>query len=312
MTCYAPLVLLHGFAQDGASWEEVAAINDWRFIRLPLFGFEGALATLSAADGCRLAIAVDVPGDARPAETAAPDAPCEAMGRAGIPPAGKPQPNPARYQLDAAAAQLRALARAVEDARRCAPMAVGYSQGGRLLLHALATQQPATDDRFPLSALVLESAGLGPESEEQRAAFAQRSQQWAVRARTQGTEAFMDWWAGLPLFASQRRLPPERQQLLRDGRLSRTPEELALSLEGLGQQHQASEAATLAALQHLMAAEGVPVAYIAGTLDEKYSAIGRKLAQHFAHQPLFTLHGIADAGHNTHFEQPAPFAALLS
>lgn len=122
----------------------------------------------------------------------------------------------------------------------------------------------------------------------------------------------MGWWAGLPLFASQRQLPPERQQLLRKGRRSHAPEELALSLEGMGQHRQAAKAETLAALEQLIEDSGVAVTYIAGALDEKYSAIGRNLAQRFADQPLFSLCNIPGAGHNTHFEQPARFAALFN
>lgn len=299
----APLLLIHGFAQTADSWEEVARLKGWPFFRVPLFGFEGALEALPNASGEPFAIAVDVPGNAQRVAAAS-----RGPLKSATAPDATPQLNPAHFQLDAAAAQLRALARALEKAAGNAPVTVGYSQGGRLLLHALATQQPAAGDQLPLSACVLESAGLGPETDGQRAAFAQRSQQWAARARTQGTELFMDWWAGLPLFASQRQLPPERQQLLRKGRLSHTPEELAFSLEGMGQHRQAAKAETLAALEQLMEGSGVPVTYIAGALDEKYSAIGRNLAQRFADQPLFSLRSIPGAGHNTHFEQPARFA----
>lgn len=282
----APFLLVHGFAQNGESWAEVARLNEWGFARVPLFGFEDALAALQPSSNGPLAIAVDVPGSANS--------------------------SPAHNQLDAAAAQLRALARQLRQQLCRAPHAVGYSQGGRLLLQALATQQPAIGDTLPLSALTLESAGLGPANEKERAAFAKRSREWADRARAQGTAAFMDWWGNLPLFASQKALPEQRRQLLRAGRLSHSPETLACSLEGMGQQHQVCQADVLATLDHLMSSENVPVTFITGTLDEKYSAIARSLDCHFASQPLFAWHEIAGAGHNSHFEQPAAFATLLA
>ena len=126
---------------------------------MPLFGFEGALEALPNASGEPFAIAVDVPGNAQRA--AASRGPL----KSATAPDATPQLNPAHFQLDAAAAQLRALARALEKAAGNAPVTVGYSQGGRLLLHALATQQPAAGDQLHLSACVLESAGLGPETD---------------------------------------------------------------------------------------------------------------------------------------------------
>lgn len=282
----APFLLVHGFAQDGSSWEEVASLNGWAFARVPLFGFKEDLAALQPTGSEPLAIAVDVPGDG--------------------------SLSPSCNQLDAAAAQLRALARQLCQHLRQAPHAVGYSQGGRLLLQALVTQQPTDGDTFPLSALTLESAGIGPANMEERAAFAERSRGWAERARTQGTAAFMDWWGDLPLFASQKALPEPRQQLLRKGRLNHSAEALAYSLEGMGQQQQACQADTLAALDRLMGNQNVPATFVTGTLDEKYSAIGRSLDRYFASQPLFTWREIANAGHNCHFEQPTAFAALLT
>lgn len=282
----APFLMVHGFAQDGSSWEEVARLNGWVFVRMPLFGFEGVLDELPQASSSPIAISIDVVSDE--------------------------DPDPSHYQLDVAAAQLRALAHSLWQRLHQKPHAVGYSQGGRLLLQALATQQPKANDVLPLSALTLESTGLGPQSPKERAAFAERSREWAHRARTQGTVAFMDWWESLPLFESQKLLPEPRQRLLREGRLARSTEALARSLEDMGQQHQAYQADALAALDKLMSSEGVPVTFITGTLDKKYSALAHSLAKHFAAQPLFTWREIANAGHNSHFEQPSAFSALLT
>ncbi|MCI8367353.1 MAG: alpha/beta fold hydrolase [Eggerthellaceae bacterium] len=280
-----PLLFLHGFAQGGESWGEVAGLLERPFAVLPLYGAEDALPSWDET-GPAPAIALDLPGSGSLAALN----------------------DPALYHLDAASAQVRAVARAMAAAYGTPPVVVGYSQGGRLLLHALTTRTPA--DPLPLSALVLESAGLGPAPETERAAFANRSHDWAAKARTQGTESFMNWWGGLPLFASQRALPEDRRALLRQGRLANNSEALARALEGMGQQHQASEAETLAALDVLIS-QDIPVTFISGNLDAKYTAIGEKLADRFAARPAFAHIIVENAGHNVHFEQPAAFAELL-
>lgn len=281
----SPLLLVHGFAQSGESWREVAELLERPFAVLPLYGAEDALPSWDD-DAPAPAVALDLPGSGSMATL----------------------DDPALYHLDAASAQVRAVAHAMAATYGTPPVVVGYSQGGRLLLHALATQTPA--DPLPLSALVLESAGLGPASETERAAFADRSHNWAAKAHSQSTESFMNWWEGLPLFASQCALPEDRRALLRQGRLANSPEALALALEGMGQQHQASEADTLAALDALIA-QNTPVTFASGNLDAKYTAIGEKLADRFDTHPAFTHIVVENAGHNVHFEQPAAFAELL-
>ena len=83
----------------------------------------------------------------------------------------------------------------------------------------------------PFSALVLESAGLGPADDAAREALRERNFAWAARVRDEGVSAFMDWWAGLPLFESQRNLDDDQRERLRAGRLANDAESLALSLD---------------------------------------------------------------------------------
>ena len=78
----------------------------------------------------------------------------------------------------------------------------------------------------------------------------------------------------------------------------------------MGQQHQASEADTLAALDALIA-QNTPATFVSGNLDAKYTAIGEKLADGFDTHPAFAHIIVENAGHNVHFEQPAAFAELL-
>ncbi len=94
-----------------------------------------------------------------------------------------------------------------------------------------AVRMPAA---VPFSALVLESAGLGPADDAAREALRERNFAWAARVRDEGVSAFMDWWAGLPLFESQRNLDDDQRERLRAGRLANDAESLALSFEQAG------------------------------------------------------------------------------
>ena len=180
------------------------------------------------------------------------------------------------------------------------PVFVGYSMGGRL-----AAETVVRHPDLPLAGLVLESAGLGPADEAARAALAERNGEWAARLRREGVASFMDWWETLPLFASQRALPPEVRAAVRAERTSHDAEPLARSLEAWGAHHQADEAATLSALAEL-AGRGVPVLYLAGSRDEKYASAAARVRA--AGLPAML---VPDAGHNVHLEAPSAFLEAL-
>lgn len=181
-----------------------------------------------------------------------------------------------------------------------APVLVGYSMGGRI-----AAETVMRHSDLPLAGLILESAGLGPTDEAARVALAERNAAWARRLREDGVAAFMDWWETLPLFATQRDLPPEIRAAVRAERLSRSAEALARSLEAWGAHHQAAEAATFAVLADLVK-QGVPVLYVAGALDEKYAAVAARVRTAGLSAML-----VPDAGHNVHLESPSAFGRIV-
>lgn len=211
------------------------------------------------------------------------------------------------FSLDAAC---RRVAEIVRDVARASgePCAVaGYSMGGRIALETLARAQ-AAGERLPLSALALEGAGLGPADEAAREAFRARGDAWAADLRENGVAAFMDRWETLPLFASQRALSADVRARVRSDRVAHDAEELASSLTEAGQHCQAGEADSLAALA--CAAEcGVRVVYVHGSLDEKYGAVARRVAELV---PAARIEGITRAGHNVHLEQPEAFARVVA
>lgn len=195
------------------------------------------------------------------------------------------------------------------------PILVGYSMGGRIAAETLVRHgfschperaqraEGAPGDSLPLAALVLESAGLGPADEGVRATLAERNAAWAARLREEGVEAFMDWWETLPLFATQRDLPESTRAAIRAERTAHNAEALARSLEAWGAHNQTPEPETLFALKQAYN-QGLPILYLAGARDEKYTAVASRVRQ----IGLPVAH-ILHAGHNLHLEEPGAFVS---
>ena len=160
----------------------------------------------------------------------------------------------------------------------------------------------------PFSALVLESAGTGPADDAAREALRERNFAWAARVRGEGVSAFMDWWAGLPLFESQRNLANDQRKRLRAGRLANDAESLALSFERAGAHVMPPKQETIRALCEL-AAQGILVSYLAGELDAKYCKVLADLRAES--QGAISCRVVPAAGHNIHLEQSEAFNAIL-
>lgn len=248
-----PFVLLHGFAQTPASWDQVAA--------------------LLAKKGC---------------EVHAPFLMELAWGQEPV-------------SLERLCAALAGFVRSVGiDAGR-PPVLVGYSMGGRIAAQTVALHQD-----LPVAAVVLESAGLGPRTPQEREKLRHRNADWAKHAHENGTEAFMQWWESLPLFASQQALPQAVRDRQRVERLSYPPADLAVQLEAWGQHNQLDWGETAACLQSL--AQRVPVAYFAGEEDAKYCGKARELAQAATSVRVCVF---PQVGHNIHLEDPIAFTERL-
>lgn len=257
-----PLLALHGFMQTGAAWERVAP-------RLCLG---------------RCLYAVDLVGHG------ASDKPHDAEAYT-IP-----------AMVDALAAFVEEVmlpqnAQAVGEGGRPQTHVhvLGYSMGGRIALE-LTLRHPEL-----VYTLVLESAGLGPRSEEDRAAYAQRAAEWARALRTDGMPAFVDYWEQLPLFASQKRLAADVRQAVREERLANDAEALALTVENSGQHTMPTERENRERLSYCW----TPVLYVCGSQDDKYLAHAEDL------QRMGLDTKALMGGHNLHLEQPEGFLEAL-
>ena len=293
-TSTVPIVLVHGFAQQASTWDDTARLLADAGARC--FGFELAGHGAGA---------------------------CSA--------GGDPAERPDFFDLCFQARALLAFCRVVAHDAGVAPVLVGYSMGGRVALRAAclaaddlrggdqlnrtalrssAAIAPRGRDRRldAIAALILESAGLGPVDDAAREALRERNFAWAARVRGEGVSAFMNWWAGLPLFESQRNLANDQQKRLRVGRLANDAESLALSFERAGAHVMPPKQETIRALCEL-SRRGIPVNYLAGELDAKYCKVLADLRAES--QGAISCRIVPAAGHNVHLEQPEAFGAIL-
>lgn len=205
----------------------------------------------------------------------------EALGHAG---SGIPD-DPSRLCLEEQAQDLAALldALAIERAD-----IFGYSMGGRLAL-VFAARYPGRIRR-----LAIEGASPGIEDQGEREARRLADEALAGELERKGLEWFLPHWEEKPLFASQRQLPPRWQARQRQERASHSAHGLAQSLRGAGTGASAS-------VWHRLPELRMPVLILAGLADERYSKLGRAMADQL---PNGQFRAISGAGHNAHLEMP--------
>ena len=168
---------------------------------------------------------------------------------------------------------------------------VGYSMGARMALHAVM-QHP-----YAMTGLVLVSGTPGIEDDAEREARVQSDDALATRIEQIGTPAFIDEWIQQPLFSKSSFSDAD----IRD-RNRNTPASLASSLRTCGTGQQQSW------WPHLLEIR-IPVLLIAGSRDEKFVAIAKRMKQLI---PQSTLNIIEKAGHSAHTDQPTAFGESIN
>ncbi len=134
-------------------------------------------------------------------------------------------------------------------------------------------------------------------TQPERAARRAADEQLATELERDGVAQFLERWLAQPLFAS---LPPEAAGL--DDRLRNTAAGLASSLRLAG-------TGTQQPLWDQLAELSMPVLVVAGERDDKFSAIGSRIAEAIGPNATFAL--VPGAGHACHLEQPDEFLPVL-
>lgn len=237
-----------------------------------LHGFMGSAedwrGTMAALDERYLCLAVDLPGHG---------------GSVGLPRED--------YTFEGAALRVLDLLDELDIER---PTIVGYSMGGRLALY-LALRYPER-----CAGLFLESASPGIEGAAERRARREADEERARSLEEDDLQDFLVDWYGQPLFASLAR----REGLVHktiEARLRNRPEELAVSLRGMGAGNQPSLWGELEGL-------AVPKIAVAGALDGKFAGISRRMQTASPHVRATVVPG---AGHNVRLEAPEVYLKLL-
>lgn len=199
---------------------------------------------------------------------------------------------PSAYQIEQAVADLLALLDRLDYVEFDL---LGYSMGGRVAM-ALAATAPQR-----VRHMILESASPGIADPQERAARAAADDHLADRIEGEGLEWFVDHWAGIPLFASQSRLPETARTALRKRRLCGSARGYANSLRGMG-------AGRMTPLWDRLPYLPLPTLVISGELDQKYAAIGEQIARIM---PRAEHVIVPDAGHTVHLEAPQAFAQIV-
>lgn len=176
-------------------------------------------------------------------------------------------------------------ARELDDVPQSGDTILGYSMGGRIALHALL-------DGARYQRAVIVSAGLGIESESDRAARRMADETWAKRFEHDEWEAVLRDWNAQPLFGGDVRVRHERDYDRR-----RVVDALRRWSAGV-----------LPPLAPRLNEIEIPVLWIAGERDAKYVAEAKRAVSLLPNAKLWICPG---AAHRVPWEQPDAFIARL-
>lgn len=168
----------------------------------------------------------------------------------------------------------------------------GYSMGGRAALLAAI----ASPGRVSHLALISTTAGI--EDDAEREARAAADDALAEELEGLSIEELAERWGSHPLFAGQ---SPDVAAAAREDRLRNDPAGLAASLRGAGTGRMGSLWGSLGALT-------MPTLVLVGERDEKFRAIGERLAGLLPDADYVVVPG---AGHQLPLEAPAAVARAL-
>ncbi|HEX9162449.1 MAG TPA: alpha/beta fold hydrolase [Thermoanaerobaculia bacterium] len=176
-------------------------------------------------------------------------------------------------------------ARDLDDIPQSGDTILGYSMGGRIALRALL-------DGAKYQRAIIVSAGLGIESEADRATRREGDEKWARRFEHDDWESVLRDWNAQPLFGGH--IPVRRERDYDRRSVVRSLREWSPGV-----------LPPLAPRLHEIA---IPVLWIAGERDTKYVETGNRAVSLLPNAALWIC---PDAAHRVPWEQPEAFIARL-
>jgi 2-succinyl-6-hydroxy-2,4-cyclohexadiene-1-carboxylate synthase len=198
-----------------------------------------------------------------------------------------------RYQIESVAKDLKTILDHL-DVKQVDLL--GYSMGGRLAL-TFALLFPER-----VRKLILESASPGLETENESHLRRMKDAELAKFIKEQGISSFVEYWEGIPLFQTMKRLPSAQKQVIREQRLNNSPTGLANSLLGMGTGSQPNWWEKLNELT-------CEVLLLTGEEDKKFCDIADKMMKELKNSFWVVIEG---SGHAIHVEEPEKFGTIVS
>lgn len=199
---------------------------------------------------------------------------------------------PAQYEM---AVQLQLIDEVVKALTISSFSLLGYSMGGRIAI-SYAVNYP-----HKVKKLLLESASPGLKDEQSRVQRIASDNELADFIEQQGVERFVERWENIPIFATQKQLPMETQQQIRQERLQQRPHGLANSLRGIGTGKMPSVWEKLSQLT-------MPVHLLVGEQDAKFVEIAENIQYYVQHARITQFQR---CGHTIHVEILPQFATIV-
>ena len=196
--------------------------------------------------------------------------------------------------LEAIATARNALARRTAEDR---VHAVGYSLGGRMLLHHLVRNRGAG-----FASVLLIGSHLGLKERKERLERLQMDRQWIRILQNKGPSLFFTQWKNQPLLRRWNDLPEAQRKAAMHRAAEADPEAWIRILEELSP-------GKLPSLEPDLESLDLPILLLAGERDTKYADYYRNLAPRL---PRAEARMIPGAGHAAHLDQPVAVLEVFS
>ncbi|KII79660.1 2-succinyl-6-hydroxy-2,4-cyclohexadiene-1-carboxylate synthase [Vibrio renipiscarius] len=167
---------------------------------------------------------------------------------------------------------------------------VSYSLGGRIAMYGIAHHH---FEHLNLMMAIIEGAHFGLDTADMRQARYENDFSWSQRFKKEPIAQVLNDWYQQAVFSS---LNHEQRQTL----IAKRSDNLGAEI---GQMLLATSLAKQPLLLEPLARSAVPIHYICGEKDTKFSQL--------AEQSGLSFSQIAQAGHNVHHEQPRAFANVI-